>query len=192
MDDEETLLRKMRRLTDYYDIHKEIGRYSKLFVNPQWNLCTWTSLHVSVLNSPLIIPKMWSKIDIISPSVFFSFLFYLEVRFPMWNVWPRRGAWWSTLQSLSPPGPRTRSLLWERWTCFPGWTMKESFTFMMPLRRRTQSSSSQSCILEKQLKPSTWCRLRILVLGNLLKKKEKQKNYLKYPWVHIEFEWAIN
>ncbi|XP_061579898.1 striated muscle preferentially expressed protein kinase isoform X2 [Cololabis saira] len=26
MDDEETLLRKMRRLTDYYDIHKEIGR----------------------------------------------------------------------------------------------------------------------------------------------------------------------
>ncbi|XP_021180754.2 striated muscle preferentially expressed protein kinase isoform X1 [Fundulus heteroclitus] len=26
MDDEESLLRKMRRLTDYYDIHKEIGR----------------------------------------------------------------------------------------------------------------------------------------------------------------------
>ena len=26
MEDEETILRKMRRLTDYYDIHKEIGR----------------------------------------------------------------------------------------------------------------------------------------------------------------------
>lgn len=26
MDDEETILRKMRRLTDNYDIHKEIGR----------------------------------------------------------------------------------------------------------------------------------------------------------------------
>lgn len=27
MEDEESILRKMRRLTDYYDIHKEIGRY---------------------------------------------------------------------------------------------------------------------------------------------------------------------
>lgn len=26
MEDEGTILRKMRRLTDYYDIHKEIGR----------------------------------------------------------------------------------------------------------------------------------------------------------------------
>lgn len=26
MEGEETILRKMRRLTDYYDIHKEIGR----------------------------------------------------------------------------------------------------------------------------------------------------------------------
>jgi len=26
MDDEETIRRKMRRLTDNYDIHKEIGR----------------------------------------------------------------------------------------------------------------------------------------------------------------------
>lgn len=26
MDDEATILRKMRRLTDHYDIHKEIGR----------------------------------------------------------------------------------------------------------------------------------------------------------------------
>lgn len=28
IDDEETILRKMRRLTDHYDIHKEIGRLS--------------------------------------------------------------------------------------------------------------------------------------------------------------------
>lgn len=28
MDDEETILRKMRRLTDHYDIHKEIGRWA--------------------------------------------------------------------------------------------------------------------------------------------------------------------
>lgn len=26
MEDEETMLRRMRRLTDYYDVHKEIGR----------------------------------------------------------------------------------------------------------------------------------------------------------------------
>lgn len=26
MEDEESLLRRMRRLTDYYDVHKEIGR----------------------------------------------------------------------------------------------------------------------------------------------------------------------
>lgn len=26
IEDEESILRKMRRLTDYYDIHKEIGR----------------------------------------------------------------------------------------------------------------------------------------------------------------------
>ncbi|XP_029967514.1 striated muscle preferentially expressed protein kinase [Salarias fasciatus] len=32
MDDEETILRKMRRLTDYYDIHKEIGRGSFSYV----------------------------------------------------------------------------------------------------------------------------------------------------------------
>lgn len=27
MEDEQTILRKMRRMTDYYDIHKEIRRY---------------------------------------------------------------------------------------------------------------------------------------------------------------------
>ncbi|KAM3857113.1 striated muscle preferentially expressed protein kinase [Diretmus argenteus] len=32
MEDEETILRKMRRLTDYYDIHKEIGRGSFSYV----------------------------------------------------------------------------------------------------------------------------------------------------------------
>lgn len=26
MDDEGTILRKMRRLVDYYDVHKEVGR----------------------------------------------------------------------------------------------------------------------------------------------------------------------
>lgn len=26
MEDEESILRRMRRLTDYYDVHKEIGR----------------------------------------------------------------------------------------------------------------------------------------------------------------------
>lgn len=26
MEDEGTILRKMRRLTDYYDVHKELGR----------------------------------------------------------------------------------------------------------------------------------------------------------------------
>lgn len=28
MEDEGSILRKMRRLTDYYDVHKEIGRYA--------------------------------------------------------------------------------------------------------------------------------------------------------------------
>lgn len=38
MEDEGTILRRMRRLTDYYDIHKEIGRSDTL---PQGHSCLY-------------------------------------------------------------------------------------------------------------------------------------------------------
>lgn len=50
VDDEQAFLRKMRRLTDYYDIQKEIGRWSKLFMS--WNKtysCNAICLLVSVI-----------------------------------------------------------------------------------------------------------------------------------------------
>lgn len=38
MEDEGTILRRMHRLTDYYDIHKEIGRSETL---PQGHSCLY-------------------------------------------------------------------------------------------------------------------------------------------------------
>lgn len=125
IDDEESILRKMRRLTDYYDVHKEIGRWNELSLE--------------------ILLDLWDVFKLL-------FSFTAGERFPTWSGWSRKPPKWSTPQNSSRLERKGRRRLWERWDCCPSWTTRESSTSTTPLRRRTQSSSSQRCILKKRKK----------------------------------------